>query len=85
MFYQAEILRASAKMEFFNGSRRQAQTVQAHRPEMQKNQAKLRIIRRTCCGIHLDQIRSHRLVFSVGPVTWGISDEKTRFGVFSGL
>jgi hypothetical protein len=37
MFYQAEILRASANMEFFNGSRRQAQMVQAHRPEMRKN------------------------------------------------
>src|SRR6202043_1758387 len=47
-------------------SGRQAQTLQAYRTSMREDGAELRLVRRACSRLHLDQIRPHGL----GLVTW---------------
>src|SRR5436190_22749283 len=40
---------------------RQAQTLQAYRTPMREDGAELRLVRRACSRLHLDQIRPHGL------------------------
>src|SRR5580704_12933521 len=40
----------------------QAQTLQAYRTSMREDGAELRLVRRACSRLHLDQIRPHGLV-----------------------
>src|SRR5580700_5673041 len=42
-------------------SGRQAQTLQAYRTSMREDGAELRLVRRACSRLHLDQIRPHGL------------------------
>src|SRR6476469_8314363 len=42
-------------------SGQQAQTLQAYRTSMREDGAELRIVRRACSRLHLDQIRPHGL------------------------
>src|SRR5580692_1669356 len=44
-------------------SGRQAQTLQAYRTSMREDGAELRLVRRACSRLHLDQIRPHGLVW----------------------
>ena len=41
---------------------RQAQTIQTHRATLRKDRTELRLVRRNCARLHLDQIRPHSLV-----------------------
>jgi hypothetical protein len=43
-------------------SGRQAQTLQAYRTSMREDGAELRLVRRACSRLHLDQIRPHGLI-----------------------
>src|SRR5580692_7158834 len=45
-------------------SGRQAQTLQAYRTSMREDGAELRLVRRACSRLHLDQIRPHGLGFT---------------------
>src|SRR4029077_5572537 len=42
---------------------RQAQTLQAYRTSMREDGAELRLVRRACSRLHLDQIRPHGLAY----------------------
>jgi hypothetical protein len=47
-------------------SGRQAQTLQAYRTSMREDGAELRLVRRACSRLHLDQIRPHGLDQVIG-------------------
>jgi hypothetical protein len=50
-----------------------SQTVQAHRVALREDRAELRLVRRTCSWLHLDQIRPHGLGhcgFKLGQKPW---------------
>jgi hypothetical protein len=42
----------------------EAQTLQAYRTSMREDGAELRLVRRACSRLHLDQIRPHGLIRS---------------------
>src|SRR5271163_613738 len=49
-------------------SHRQTQALQTYRASMRKDGAELRLVRRACSRLHLDQIRPHGLVTDAGRI-----------------
>ena len=58
-------------LRVFAASRSRPQTLQAYRTSMREDGAELRLVRRACARLNLDQIRPHGLVLAIQQLQLG--------------